>query len=1383
MRPDIRSGHSEGTPYRESPPPKEASLTAQWRKLRADSRNLNERLNNQFSQRGRLRRMLHRDEPPLLPILDETAELITRYKQFAEKLTNDPDAITDQKQIYRQVILQPLVGKLASEAHTEEAVIEEAIDQIVFQNGKFQLLRDLGVKSYPYSEFYDLNGNESYKPKSDVIKGIVDYFANEDLESIKNSLKTNYGKKQQTAINAFFKDNLPPSFPTISNQDVIVRELRFNRWWHALKNSPQFLEIFGGAEISAIDQQVYRGVLATSVIDNMDRTPSIDILQYYPTTEAVKSLVFSASTTSTGYNLVRYRDVAIEILTKLARRADWKDIVQKTQRDYPDLVDDFTLLRDWVTIDTTKKHVLIQNAAANFTVSSIREEEAKGDRQDKKALEALYESLPEEKIILLLEEKGMIPGELAQTFLQAVTLLRTASGADNPTNTAISDFPFRSFLKQNLLRLRRLRLLNKRSKQTVNETLKHFGKLAEHIISHKDAPLELDYLAAEETINCFKLPRLQEFILLLPVHAPLLLGETMKAARKFVFDSNNRHLLQEPTDLSRIQKLLSDSGKLTKNVQSNGFEVLIGYNKYLLDQHARGNGDTNAIFDSYANQLQSLVNNSSLTSSLLTLMEPGGPLHTNTEAVFTSIYSSDNLIRRAQEIVDIFTKRIPYWKQLFLFTETRLGKELATADSEYPVDFFPRIKQVKGERVDFTDDFEFSIRPISRMSVREKKTLADFGDLNDEEIAALTHIPFKDFHGEYKKIIFAYLLSQTIDRSRNDTSKQTADQRNRALEQGNLKLTPGMYIHGSSIDFLDNILLNGNLPGEALGETAKKDYYPFHVDFSRITEDDLMRYPPTSNYLINSLAVKYGMEGKFAEDGQIFLLYDRSHSSWLPQEHSAFDRDNFSIREDHALVLGGMPATEISGIILRSPETSLLSAIMTITENGFYIPIYDMDGNLLFDPQEYDEVREDFNLQVPVDIWDYSFKTGEKKGSNPGGTYVVPTVEGPKSHYVKFTTEDHIWNELLADNLYRRYGLPVPSTKAVKTEGSYGHASEIVIQDDEKAEEALKHGFLMDAFIANWDAVMPENTFSSNGVLLRSDNGGALLSRARGKAKFFGSRVIELETMRAAYPGLTQDDIQYQLQQFRNVMTDETIDEEVDRVRLRKIHRDQLKRTLKLRRDYILSYDFERPSEEENSILTSEGSSFLAYLFAETIPDKEMIELVPDWERLISENGYQHNKVLLGNHINQAIQAVKELPEYQSLTENEQILALTALFFHDFGKPTGRQDEEVRRNFNHEVPSAQLANNYMAFFGFSSQDRKIVQNVILHDGIVSDFARGKPRKNLSLDELRHEMGSISAINILRVVNAADVIATVGQSGFDAIKERFNGVFDTMIAVT
>ncbi|MFA4853768.1 MAG: hypothetical protein WC616_00260 [Candidatus Omnitrophota bacterium] len=590
-------------------------------------------------------------------------------------------------------------------------------------------------------------------------------------------------------------------------------------------------------------------------------------------------------------------------------------------------------------------------------------------------------------------------------------------------------------------------------------------------------------------------------------------------------------------------------------------------------------------------KINEIVSLSEYAPNLFSLLQVGGPLHENRMLIMQDIFSNDNAVARAQVIESIFTKPTAYWQQLFLFAETRLGSQLRSAASEYPL---TEIAFEDGTVVPLTDIVAEHI--AAKQNNPNTKTRLEGIVVNQSLITQLESgqihsIPFSELETDYKPWIFRHYLKQTIETSQDEKSKAEADARNRQVVIKKLSLQDGDYLHGSTVDVLESVLRNGNLPREALGEGATTDSYPFHVDFTRLTRDFIGLHQETERIITASLSNGYGGRGLLGSDGQLWYVYHRGKGCWE-------EGKEYGPSSHHSLLLGGMPATEIASIVLRSPDKTLEKVKRAIVENGFYIPLYNLQGTLLFSADEYDSIRSNFNYSVPVEVWDYSLKTGEQKGSNPGAEFTVPTDSGPSPYYVKFAQheeESHIWVEDLANKLYRVLGIPVPETKIVKVAGNYGHASRILPLDMTATLEAHKqlviHGFLADTLMANWDIpyAIDRNTLISGGLLYRIDNGGALLFRARGQRKdkdLFGPQapVRELERgdnferlgygMRQAYEayGLTPKDIIEQGAVLKTRLTDDAINTLVDSIRMSRVDRTYLQDTLKHRRDYILSW-------------------------------------------------------------------------------------------------------------------------------------------------------------------------------------------------------------------
>lgn len=547
------------------------------------------------------------------------------------------------------------------------------------------------------------------------------------------------------------------------------------------------------------------------------------------------------------------------------------------------------------------------------------------------------------------------------------------------------------------------------------------------------------------------------------------------------------------------------------------------------------------------------------------------------------IINSPEPAKTCEHLERIFLTPQPLWKSLYAYTETIIGfgPEKAHVNPGHIVTEVVKVISSSKQATSSEHYIESvrGFRPISfaKLTVVEKRAFGNdqFNALSNEEIEATDSIKFEQLNDLAKKAIYARNIYETINRSRSRKYKILADQRNRIREaESTSSVAEGDLIHGTTAGALDGILINGNFPGESRGLQSRTDSYWFFTDLSVIG-------PGSPQQAINeSISSRYG-----AGDDQVFLVYGRSADSWQYGQESRGGSDR------HALIYGGIPSTELTGIVLGNPEHNLEAVKLKIIRNGFYIPIYDKDGRVLFSAEEYDQLCEDYNMTIEIvseDIIDNSFKTEERLGSNEGSAYLLPTPEGPKRYYIKFNDSDpdHIWTEWLGDEIYRILGIPTPDTRVVLVEGRVGHASRWIeeAEVDTSTPRPIEDGFIADCLLANWDAVYnPANNLNIGGVVFRVDAGGSLDYRARGEVKTpdqWGESVQEIGVgsdlenlgsgMRQMYPDLTEAQIQTQVATLREKLSDPVIDSLVDSIQRPKAEREALKRTLKARRDYIL---------------------------------------------------------------------------------------------------------------------------------------------------------------------------------------------------------------------
>ena len=137
-------------------------------------------------------------------------------------------------------------------------------------------------------------------------------------------------------------------------------------------------------------------------------------------------------------------------------------------------------------------------------------------------------------------------------------------------------------------------------------------------------------------------------------------------------------------------------------------------------------------------------------------------------------------------------------------------------------------------------------------------------------------------------------------------------------------------------------------------------------------------------------------------------------------------------------------------------------------------------------------------------------------------------VEKGTQFYVKQTkSANHGANEMLANELYKLAGVPVPdlffgnhqtvASKILKSSDPDTPAQMLsAVQDDPLVRAQIRQNMAVDAWLANWDVagLTYDNIIVVDGIPYRIDTGGSLEYRAQGGAKgpHFGNTVGELET-------------------------------------------------------------------------------------------------------------------------------------------------------------------------------------------------------------------------------------------------------------------------------
>ena len=201
----------------------------------------------------------------------------------------------------------------------------------------------------------------------------------------------------------------------------------------------------------------------------------------------------------------------------------------------------------------------------------------------------------------------------------------------------------------------------------------------------------------------------------------------------------------------------------------------------------------------------------------------------------------------------------------------------------------------------------------------------------------------------------AYINLETT--KANAKNMERANQNNFVINSGDLiKGLRGSHgKNGQYYNYLTSILQNGNLCQEFLGSAASSDATPLDADVCMVTENysdfkDAFTDPKlaSSNYGPLWIVIK--------NDGKL-------NNTSLNNEIDLNKLEVFNtgvLGKNHYGIRTGVPSSDIDFFVVGDGvKTNIIK--YEIIMNGFYIPIVDKTGNLVFTPEEYEKMKK--NMQ------------------------------------------------------------------------------------------------------------------------------------------------------------------------------------------------------------------------------------------------------------------------------------------------------------------------------------------------------------------------------------------------------------------------------------
>lgn len=266
---------------------------------------------------------------------------------------------------------------------------------------------------------------------------------------------------------------------------------------------------------------------------------------------------------------------------------------------------------------------------------------------------------------------------------------------------------------------------------------------------------------------------------------------------------------------------------------------------------------------------------------------------------------------------------------------------------------------------------------LGQSSNKKESVSVDSIDVNDVIASLRKDLRVPDGKSVVDRVAEMYLapiginsVEQALERMKQTSEEANGRTREFASEimQDNFVFKKGDLLKGIDSDVLAKVLNSGMLAREFMGATADSDATPFDTDFDGISS------PNTESARANiesSIASGYGDITILVRDRGQFIRTDLGEKSPEINRQTRGDRryELFATKQlglDHMGVRTGLGSMEIDGLFLADNAKEKLPAIaMDIVVGGRYIPVLDRDGELLFTPEKFDEMREKFIAGTP----------------------------------------------------------------------------------------------------------------------------------------------------------------------------------------------------------------------------------------------------------------------------------------------------------------------------------------------------------------------------------------------------------------------------------
>ena len=180
-----------------------------------------------------------------------------------------------------------------------------------------------------------------------------------------------------------------------------------------------------------------------------------------------------------------------------------------------------------------------------------------------------------------------------------------------------------------------------------------------------------------------------------------------------------------------------------------------------------------------------------------------------------------------------------------------------------------------------------------------------------------------------------------------------ADKRNREAALSKLVLEEGDFVKGiGDITYLRNILQNGSVAKEFLGASASSDSTPLDTDLSKIMDTE----GSVGKIISKTAASSYGPIWFVLKNDDRFVT-TRTHEGLTEENRDRSKLEVFhtgTLGDGHYGIRTGFASSEINYIVMEKLDPRVA---LEIVMNGFYIPVANTEGEIIFTPEDYDMLR------------------------------------------------------------------------------------------------------------------------------------------------------------------------------------------------------------------------------------------------------------------------------------------------------------------------------------------------------------------------------------------------------------------------------------------